>query len=97
LPASEIQKTVAQNQSGVRQACWQKALAGASMASARSARVSVTVQIAPSGGVISVTHGPDPAGYPGLANCVTARVRSWRFARAGANTTANIPFVFAAQ
>jgi hypothetical protein len=97
LPAREIQKTVAQNQAGVRQVCWQKAIAGSSVASARSARVEVTVQIAANGSVSSVTHGPDPSGYPGLANCITARIRSWKFARSTTPTTANIPFVFAAQ
>ncbi len=97
LESSAIERTVQQYQSGVRRSCWQPALNNRALGAASSARVTATLRISPSGTVNSVSHSGDPSGYPGLANCIAARVKAWTFPKAAGPTTANIPFVFAAQ
>ena len=62
-----------------------------------TARVSVTISMNPSGAVDNVTTSGDPKGYPNLAHCIESKVRAWRFPRSGGATTAQVPFVFAAQ
>jgi hypothetical protein len=59
--------------------------------------VGVTITIAPSGNVDNVTTTGDPKGYPNLSHCIESKVRGWRFPRSSAPTTAQVPFVFAAQ
>lgn len=97
LEASAIQSTVQKNQNAVKRSCWQPALTGRSADAPSSARITTTIQIAPSGVVSSVKHSGDPRGYPGLAACVATRVKGWTFPKSTATTTAEIPFVFAAQ
>jgi predicted Zn finger-like uncharacterized protein len=97
LEASAIQSTVQKNQNAVKRSCWQPALTGRSADAPSSARITTTIQIAPSGAVSSVKHSGDPRGYPGLAACVASRVKGWTFPKSTATTTAEIPFVFAAQ
>src|SRR5690606_36987123 len=97
LEGSAIQRTVQKYQNGVKRSCWQPALNNRSLGASSSARVTATLRIAPNGSVSSVTHSGDPSGYPGLASCIAARVKGWSFPRAAGPTTANIPFVFAAQ
>jgi hypothetical protein len=96
LDANQIQATVQKNQPSVRRNCWQRALSSAAGAPA-GARVTVTIKIAPSGSVTSVNHSGEAAGYPGLAGCIATRVKEWSFPKAGGPTTAEVPFVFAAQ
>ena len=97
LDASAIQRTVQRYQPSVRRSCWQRALSSRSALAPSSARVTVTIQVAPSGKVTGVSHSGEPTGYPGLANCITSKVRAWSFPVAAGPTTANVPFVFAAQ
>ena len=61
-----------------------------------SAKVGVTLVVAPSGAVqsVSASGGSD---YPGLASCVKSRVANWSFPSSGASTTVNIPFHFVTQ
>lgn len=97
LDGAAIQRTVQRYQPSVRRSCWQRALSSRSALAPSSARVTVTIRIAPSGKVTGVSHSGEPAGYPGLANCITSKVRGWTFPAAAGPTTANVPFVFAAQ
>lgn len=97
LEASQIQSTVTQYQSGVKRGCWQPALMSRDKDAPSTARVSVSIGVAADGRVTSATTSGDPKGYPGLASCITGRVRGWRFPASGGSTTVNVPFVFAAQ
>ncbi|MCA9597140.1 MAG: DUF4339 domain-containing protein, partial [Myxococcales bacterium] len=97
LDGATIQKTVSRYTGSVKRSCWQPALDTRAKDAPSSARVSVTIHVAPSGSVSSVSSSGDPKGYRGLASCITSRVRAWQFPAAGAPTTVNVPFVFAAQ
>ncbi len=61
-----------------------------------SAKIFVSIKIAPSGAVssVSASGGKD---YPGLASCVRSRVNNWRFPQSGASTTVQVSFNFIAQ
>lgn len=97
LEAAAIQSTVQKNQNAVKRSCWQPALNGRSADAPSTARVTTTLQISPSGAVTSVKHSGDPRGYPGLGACIVGRLKTWTFPTSSGTTTANIPFVFAAQ
>lgn len=97
LEAAAIQSTVQKNQNAVKRSCWQPALNGRAADAPSTARVTTTIQISPGGTVTSVKHSGDPRGYPGLGGCIVARLKGWTFPKSNGSTTANIPFVFAAQ
>jgi predicted Zn finger-like uncharacterized protein len=97
LDSSQIQSTVSRYTGSVKRSCWQPALDSRDPTAPTSARVSVTITVGPSGNVQNVTTSGEPRGYPGLASCIAGRVRSWQFPATGGTTTANVPFVFAAQ
>ncbi len=97
LEAAAIQSTVQKNQNAVKRSCWQPALNGRAADAPSTARVTTTIQIAPSGAVTHVKHSGDPRGYPGLGACIVTRLKGWTFPKSNGSTTANIPFVFAAQ
>lgn len=97
LDGNAIQRVVANFSSSVRRGCWDSALASRPPDAPSTARVGVTINIAASGSVDSVTTTGDPKGYPNLAHCIESKVRGWRFPRSSAPTTAQVPFVFAAQ
>jgi hypothetical protein len=97
LSAAHIQRTVHRNQPGIRHSCWNRALASRDPTAPSSVRVSVRIVIAPSGQVTQAVTGGEAMGYPGLAECVASRVRTWTFPRAGGSTKAALPFTFAAQ
>ncbi len=80
----------------VRRGCWEPAIAGRSANAPKSAKVTVSISIGPSGSVTSASStGGD--GFPGLASCVTGRVRGWKFPPSGGTSQANIPFAFFLQ
>jgi hypothetical protein len=81
----------------VKRRCWQPALDGRDPSAPSTARVVVTIGVAGSGSVQSVSTSGDPRGYPGLSNCIASSVRSWTFPATGGSSTAVVPFVFAAQ
>ncbi len=62
----------------------------------KTAKIFVTIKIAPSGAVssVSASGGKD---FPGLASCVRTRVRNWRFPQSGASTTVQVSFNFISQ
>jgi predicted Zn finger-like uncharacterized protein len=97
LESTQIQATVAKYTGSVKRSCWQPALDSRDPSAPTSARVMVTIVVGPSGSVQNVSTSGEPRGYPGLASCIAGRVRSWQFPATGGTTTANVPFVFAAQ
>lgn len=97
LDSGEIQKTVGKYTGSVKRSCWQPALDARSKDAPTSARVNVAIVVSPSGSVQSVSTSGDPKGYPGLAGCIAARVKSWQFPASSGSTTVNVPFVFASQ
>jgi TonB family protein len=97
LDAAQLQSTVARYTSSVKRSCWQPALDARDPNAPTSARVVVSVTIAPSGSVSAVNTGADPKGYPGLSRCIAQRVKAWQFPPSSGTTTVNVPFVFAAQ
>lgn len=97
LSSSQIQSTVSQYQNSVKRGCWEKALMTRDKDAPSSARVTVSIKVAPGGNVTSATSSGDPRGYSGLSSCITSRVRNWTFPRSSGSTTVNVPFVFAAQ
>jgi hypothetical protein len=97
LDAAQTQSTVARYTGSVKRSCWQPALDARDPNAPTSARVMLTITVGGTGNVSNVTTSGDPHGYPGLANCIAARVRVWQFPATGGTTTVNVPFVFAAQ
>jgi predicted Zn finger-like uncharacterized protein len=97
LDGAAISRVVSNFTSSVRRGCWDQALSARGPDAPSSARVGVTITIAPSGNVDNVTTTGDPKGYPNLAHCIESKVRGWHFPRSSASTTAQVPFVFAAQ
>lgn len=97
LGPGEIQDTVSRYREQLRRTCWMPALEARAPEAPRSARVSTTVSIDPSGRVDDVTAGAVPAGYVQLPACITSEVRSWRFPRSQQPTKVDIPFVFAGE
>jgi hypothetical protein len=97
LDSAEVQKVVARYTSSVKRSCWQPALDTRDKDAPTSARVMVTIKVAPTGRVQNVTTSGDPRGYPGLAGCIASRVQGWQFPQSSESTTVNVPFVFAAQ
>jgi len=96
MTAEQVQVTVARYSPSLKRACWANAFDARSANAGSVARVNVALTIAPSGSVINAVTGADPDGYRGLANCISARVRSWQFSPIDAPTTVNVPFVFIA-
>ncbi|HVJ19382.1 MAG TPA: GYF domain-containing protein [Polyangiaceae bacterium] len=97
LDSATIESTVARYKASVKRSCWQPALEARADNAPTSARVNVTITVAPSGNVQNVTTSGDPKGYPGLTSCIAGRVRGWQFPPSGSSTTVNVPFVFAGQ
>lgn len=97
LDSATLQKNVSRYTPSVRRSCWQPALDSRAADAPTSARVSVKIDIAPSGNVSGVSSSGDPRGYRGLASCIESRVRNWTFPPSSGATTVNVPFVFAAQ
>ena len=97
LDSAQVQRTVTRYTGSVKRSCWQPALDARDQDAPTSAKVSVSLQVSPSGSVTDVTTSGDPKGYRGLASCIASRVRGWQFPPASESTTVNVPFVFAAQ
>jgi hypothetical protein len=97
LDSATVERTVSRYTSSVKRGCWQPALDTRDKDAPTSARVVVTITVAPNGSVQNVSTSGDPRGYRGLASCIGSRVRGWTFPAAGDTTTVNVPFVFAAQ
>jgi predicted Zn finger-like uncharacterized protein len=96
LTAGEIQGVVSANQASIRRKCWEPALDAAGVNGKKSAKVTASVTIAPSGSVsaVSASGGSE---FPGLASCIQTRIKGWKFPAAGGESRTAIPFVFASQ
>ncbi|MBN2194690.1 MAG: zinc-ribbon domain-containing protein [Polyangiaceae bacterium] len=97
LDSSQVQRTVSRYTGSVKRSCWQPALDTRDDSAPSTAKVVVTIQVAPNGTVSSVGTSGDPKGYRGLASCIAGRVRGWQFPVSNGATNVNVPFVFAAQ
>jgi len=97
LESSQVQSTVARYQNAVKRGCWEPALSARDADAPSSARVTLSITVASTGGVQSASSTGDPKGYRGLASCIERRVQTWSFPRSSGTTTVKVPFVFAAQ
>jgi hypothetical protein len=97
LTGAEIQRTVYRYQPSVRHSCWQRQLANRDPSAPSTAKVTVTMTIAPTGKVTKASTSGEAIGYPGLSACISDKVKSWTFPQALGSTTAQVPFTFAAQ
>jgi hypothetical protein len=97
LDAAQVQRTVSRYKGSVQRGCWQPALDTRAKDAPSTARVVVSLKVAPTGNVSSASSSGDPRGYRGLAGCITSRVQRWQFPPSSGATTVNVPFVFAAQ
>jgi predicted Zn finger-like uncharacterized protein len=97
LDSSMVERTVSRYTGSVKRSCWQPAIDTRDKDAPSSARVMVSINVAPSGRVESARAGGDPRGYHGLASCIAGRVHGWQFPASSGSTTVNIPFVFATQ
>jgi hypothetical protein len=96
LSQGEISGVVASNQTIIKRKCWQAALDAHAKDGATSAKVTASITIGPGGNVTSVSASGGGA-FPGLADCIASRVRSWKFPASGGTTSVSVPFVFAGQ
>lgn len=94
LTAGEINGVVAQNQPLIRRKCWQPAL-DAHAGSGPTARVGASIVIGASGNVEAASASGAEKDYPGLASCITNRLKGWKFPPSSGSTPVNIPFFFA--
>ncbi len=92
LSFSEIRRVISQNRASVARACW--AIRKDAADAPRTARVSLSLVVAPSG-TVTRARAADPTGYPGLGACVARQARRWRFPAAERSTSVTFPFVFA--
>jgi hypothetical protein len=97
LDQAAVQRTIRSNSPAVRDDCWQRAVSARAPDAPGSARVNVTITVAPSGAVQSVDSAGVPAAYPQLAGCIEAKVSAWRFPSARGETVVNVPFVFVTE
>lgn len=97
LSQADIQRVVSTNSPGIKRRCWQPALESHAGLGPANARVMASITIAPSGAVQSASASGGERDFPGLASCIAARVKTWKFAPSSGSTPVNIPFVFAGQ
>jgi hypothetical protein len=92
LDGDAVRKTVAENKARL-QRCYERAIRG--QTTTEAVRLDVTVQVAPSGRVKSVSASDGGPG--GLAACIEASVRRWRFPETSEGGPAKFPLVFSAN
>lgn len=97
LSEGEINGVVSRNKPIITRRCWTPAYDARASNAPKSARVSASVTIGPSGSVQSVSASGASDHYPSLASCVAGSIRGWTFPPSGGSTTVNIPFVFSGQ
>lgn len=96
LTGEDIAPVIAASGSRLRKECWQPALDARSPDAPTSVRVLVQLKIDPSGQVAAADADGTPPGYPLLATCILAVVRSLTFRSARGSTLVNVPYVFGA-
>lgn len=97
LSHGDVAQVVTVQRPNVIARCW---LAGAPSAATRAGelglvttRVVVSLAIQPSGRTSDVRAKADDARFDGVARCVAAEVRAWRFRATRTTTHVNVPFV----
>src|SRR5581483_7324364 len=78
LAQADVERVVQTHRAFVKRQCWESALAGKPPGAPSSARVVVTMSVAP-GGQVSSVNASGGDGYPGLASCVQGQVKGWTF------------------
>lgn len=96
LSGEDISPVIAASGARLRKECWQPALDARSPDAPTSATVLVQLEIDPSGQVVAAQADKAPPGYPLLATCILAVVRSLTFRPARGSTLVNVPYVFSA-
>ena len=94
LSSSDVMGVIAQERAKIGSSCWSSRKPNAD--APPTARVSLSLSVAPSGAVTRA-NAADPPGYPGLGACVANAARRFQFPRAQGPTTVNVPFVFSAK
>lgn len=97
LSQGEISAVVTQNQAIMKRKCWLPALEARPVNGATSARVDGRLVIGASGTVESASASGAERDFPGLASCIAARMKIWKFPPSSGSTPVNVPFVFAGQ
>jgi hypothetical protein len=97
LDGALLEQTVASHRDEVERWCFQPAFDAKAEDATNSARVGTTLTIDPHGRVRTIATSGDPPGYLHLASCIAEQVKTWRFPAAERETTASIPFIFAAD
>lgn len=97
LTEGEINGVVSRNKPMITRRCWLPAYDARSSGAPTTAKVSVSLKVAPSGSVSSVSAGGSETHYPGLASCVAGSVKGWTFPPSDEGATINIPFSFSGQ
>jgi hypothetical protein len=95
LTSADISSVVSKYKGGVSRKCLPLVEAGGA-GGATSARVVAHLVIGPSGDVQSASASGGKE-FPGLADCVAARVRTWKFPASNGTTPVDVPFHFIAQ
>jgi hypothetical protein len=96
LDGKDVERVVSSQRGLVSRQCWQPALSAKEPNAPKSAKVSVSMTIGPDGSVSS-TSASGGAGYPGLASCISSRVKGWKFPSSSGSSNFNIPFTFIEQ
>lgn len=97
LTEGEINGVVSRNKPIITRRCWTPAYDARASNAPSTAKVSVSLKVAPSGSVSSVSAGGSETHYPGLASCVAGSVKGWSFPPSDEGATINIPFSFSGQ
>jgi predicted Zn finger-like uncharacterized protein len=92
LDGAAVRSTVTANKPKL-QRCYERAIRG--QQSPTAVRLDVTVTVAPSGRVKNVSS--EGSGPGGLAECIEASVRRWRFPESAEGGPARFPIVFSAN
>ncbi|MFO0617819.1 MAG: GYF domain-containing protein [Polyangiaceae bacterium] len=95
LSAGEIEGVVNRNKPTISRRCWDPAYE-ASDGKTKSAKVTASVTIGPSGSVTSVSTSGG-GGFPTLASCVQGSIAGWHFPPADGESHTVIPFSFSKQ
>lgn len=95
--AAVIQSILRSHQGVIRRRCWVPMQERRGNATTSTARVTLTLVIAPTGTVESVRNTVGAPSYPGLGHCIANLVRTWSFPPASDVNETTLSFVFAEQ
>lgn len=96
LSQGEIEGVVSRNKPGITRRCWEPAWDARDSTAGKSAKVTVSLTVGPSGSV-SASSASGGEHFPGLSSCIAGSVKSWQFPPSDGSTPVNIPFSFNKQ